>query len=280
MSDSTFVVSSSGTDNAGCVSLPQNNDCNTIQYIFDNVDLTGGYTIRVDDNQTLTADIVFGSNDSGTTGNPLILEGLNNQVTIDGNSAVSNVIDTSGEDHLIIRNLRITGSTSRGVFVQSNGGEPLDEIELDNLYIYENDGVGLHIKGSSATNNIANNAITVTDCSFVDNGNHGAFTGGHTGATAPVTYTNCTATNNTWHGFSSKSEEELLTGGGNWGTGNDYDHDISNESRSGETIYRVTNETTGAIGTEVACGALDANNEWCQDGDTLYWYHDTTDPDT
>jgi hypothetical protein len=232
----TYYVISTGSSTSPYDTLAKGSA--TIQGVFDNIDLAGGDIVEicadtVGGSKTFTENVIYGSNDGGVSGNPVIIRGrTGDSITVTSSSGNYTWTHTFGVNYVRYQNLTITsGVVAAFRLRQATGPEFIDCTFTDTneagagLYI-DAAVTGLvatriHCEGSAGKGMFINAATTgtITDSTFNLNGNYGA-----EGYLGGITWTNNEFAYNKSHGFCSDlaSSGVIIVGGSSHDNCSDY----------------------------------------------------------
>ena len=141
----------------------------SVQAILDTYVVTGGDTIKVDTgNYLLSATIVMTTNDVGSAGSPIVIQGSTNGATINRQNTGYDAFYLQGTEYVQFRNLKFTGARY-GLSGDGTTANYLRGVEILNCETMAN---GTHGFNFSYTSNLVMRA-----CSLHHNGSRGASLG-------------------------------------------------------------------------------------------------------
>jgi parallel beta-helix repeat protein len=141
----------------------------SIQAILDTYKLVGGDTIKVDTgNYLLSATIVMTTNDVGTAGNPIVIQGSPNGTVLNRQNTGFDAFYLQGAEYVQFRNLKFTG----GRYGLSGDGTTANYLRGVEIYNCETMTNGTHGFNFSYTSN-----LVISASSMHHNGSRGASLG-------------------------------------------------------------------------------------------------------
>jgi hypothetical protein len=139
----TYTVDgTNGTDAGTCIGASPSTECKTIQYVFTNEDLDANDIVEVEAG-TYSETVTFGTDDGGTSGNPVILRGKSGDtVIIDGGDVrwqgidLNNDLTPDAPHYITIQNLNIqniNNASGRGIDAENVDGLTVTGVTFDDI---------------------------------------------------------------------------------------------------------------------------------------------------
>ena len=149
-----------------------------LRWMLDNYDLEPGDTVYVNPGTyLLSAALTFTPDDEGSSESPVLIEGYNGEVILEGNPSILNCLQVTG-DYYRIHNISATKAVDSGMFISGdhntiiegrsfdNGGDGIevtgDYTTIKNMLVYSNSRAGIHLTTSYMS--------LIENCTAAENG--------------------------------------------------------------------------------------------------------------